>query len=294
VPEGFSFFTIMNSLKIQSIFFGIFLLCITAVSKADAPYPAGEKFKFKAYALGIIPIGTVWMDISTGMYENIPTHLFKARCLGDYIVYVADVRVFSHLSKQTDKSVFHAIEQYGTERRGRRLLFSPDNQFVKYVRLEDDGEYRPRCVTKVAPDIWDVFGGAFQARKRFNTALGASTEIKIIEKRKVFHLKCTVVERKPLTIEGVGTFDAVRVQISALNLKPDEIFKGLLNLDRDVEFWIDSSTATPLLMITTVPFGFLRPKIKLVLREWQTVPGFEPKLLPPPKREKIKKEKTEI
>ena len=269
----------MNKLKSKKIFFVIFLLFLTAFSKADSSYPTGEKFMFKAYALGFIPIGTVWMDISTGMYENIPTHIFKARCYGDYKVYLADVRVFSHLSKQTDKSVFHAIEQYGSERRGRRLLFSPDNQVVKYVRLEKDGKYRRRCVTKISPDVWDVFGGAFQARKRFNTALGASTEIKIIEKRKVFHLKCTVVERKPLTIKGVGTFDAARIKVTALNLKPDEIFKGLLNLDKDLEIWIDSSTATPLMMVTTVPFGFLRPTIKLVLKEWEMVPGFEPKML---------------
>jgi len=280
----------MKSFRIISFFLGIFVLFAATFSGAGASYPTGEKFKFKAYALGIIPIGTVWMDITTGMYENVPTHLFKARCYGDYKIYLADVRVFSHLSQKTDKSVFHAIEQYGTERRGRRLLFSPDNQFVQYVRREKDGEYRARCVTKVAPDVWDVFGGAFQARKRFDTEIGASTEIKIIEKRKVFHLKCTVVERKPLTIKGVGTFDAVRVKMSALNLKPDEIFKGLLNLDRDVEIWLDSSTATPLMMVTTVPFGFLRPKIKLVLKEWQTVPGFEPKLLPPPEK-KIAKRK---
>lgn len=258
------------------------MLLVTAFSKAESPYPIGEKLKFKAYALGFIPIGTVWMDVSSGVFENIPTHVFNARCYGDYKVYLADVRVSSHLSKQTDKSVFHAIEQYGSERRGRRLLFSPDNQFAKYVRLEKDGKYRQRCITKISPDVWDVFGGAFQARKRFNTTLGASTEIKIIEKRKVFHLKCTVVERKPLTIKGVGTFDAARIKVSAINLKQNEIFKGLLNLDKDVEIWIDSSTATPLLMVTTVPFGFLRPTIKLVLKEWETVPGFEPKMLPAP------------
>ena len=272
----------MNILNYRFFFLGFFLFLFTAFSNAEPDYPSGEKFTFKAYAVGFIPVGTVWMDISTGSYENIPTYIFKARCYGNYLVYVADVRVFSHLSKKTDKSIFHAIEQYGTERRGRRLIFSPDNKFAKYNRLENDGLYKTRCITKVSPDVWDIFGGAFQARKRFNTELGASTEIKIIEKRKIFHLKCTVVERKPLTIKGVGTFDAARVKISVLNLNPDEIFHGLLNLDKDVELWLDSSTATPLLMVTTVPFGFLRPKIKLVLEDWQTVQGFEPKRLPEP------------
>jgi len=267
-------------IKIQKFFFITFFLLITTFSKAQSQYPIGEKFKFKAYALGFIPIGTVWMDISTGTYKNLPTHVFKARCYGDYKVYLADVRVVSHLSKKTDKSVFHAIEQYGTERRGRQLVFSPDNQSAKYIRLEKDGKYQKRCVTKISTDVWDVFGGAFQIRKRFDTTLGASTEIKIIEKRKIFHLKCTVIERKPLKIKNVGTFDAARIKLQAINLKPDEIFNGLLNLDKDVEFWIDSSTGTPLLMVTTVPFGFLRPTIKLVLKEWEMVPGFEPKMIP--------------
>ena len=54
------------------------------------------------------------------------------------------------------------------------------------------------------------------------------------------------------------------LEFAAKNNKLDSTDKNL-NLDKDVEIWIDSSTATPLLMVTTVPFGFLRPKIKLVL-----------------------------
>jgi len=39
---------------------------LNAVSK----YPIGEKFEFQAYALGIIPIGKVWMDVGTGSFNN--------------------------------------------------------------------------------------------------------------------------------------------------------------------------------------------------------------------------------
>jgi len=249
---------------------------LNAVSK----YPIGEKFEFQAYALGIIPIGKVWMDVGTGSFNNIPTYQFHARCYGDYKVYLADVRVSSDISKETDRSLYHSIEQYGTERRGRHLFFNKGNNEVDYVRLEKDGKYRHRATIPVTPDVWDIFGCAFRARRFFKTEMGESTDIKCIEKRKIFHLKCTVVERRPFKVKGIGVFDAVRVKMSAINLKPKEVFKGLLNLDKDVTIWIDVSTRTPLYISTKVPFGFLKPTIKLVMKKWETVPGFEPKLLP--------------
>jgi len=261
-------------------YIGAAVLLLAFSSYAESPYPVGEKLEYKAYALGIIPIGDVWMDVSTGTFANQQTYQFHARCLGDYILYVADVHVTSHLSRETDKSIFHAIEQFGTERRGRRLLFDWQSNQVRYVRREKDGKYRLRRSTPIGPDVWDILGCAFQARRRFKTELGASTDVKLIEKDKVFHLRCTVVERRPFEVKGLGVFDAARVKLSAVNLKPNEVFRGLLNLDKDVVLWIDVSTKTPVFMSTTVPFGFLRPTVKLVLRKWHTVEGFEPKLLP--------------
>ena len=263
---------------IRLIFFTatIFAFSLTAKSK----YPVGEKFEFQAYALGFIPIGKVWMDVGTGSFNNIPTHQFRARCYGDYKVYIADVRVSSDLSKKNDRSLFHSIQQYGTQRKGRRLFFNWKNKKANYFRLETNGQYRLCNVTPIAPDVWDIFGCAFRSRRFFKTKLGASTDIKCIEKAKVFHLRCTVVERRPFEVKGVGVFDAARIKISAINLAPKEIFKGLLNLDKDIVLWIDVSTKTPLFISTKVPFGFLKPSIKLVMKKWETVPGFEPKLLP--------------
>jgi len=247
---------------------------------AESKYPVDEKFEFQAYALGFIPIGKVWMDVTTGSFKNIPTYQFRARCYGDYKVYVADVRVSSDISKKTDKSLFHSIEQYGSQRKGRRLLFDWENNKANYYRLDTNGQYRLGSVTPITPDVWDVFGCAFRARRFLKTELGASTEIKCIEKTKVLHLRCTVVERRPFEVKGVGIFDAARIKISPINLKPEEIFKGLLNLDKDIVLWIDVSTKTPLFISTKVPFGFVKPSIKLVMKKWDTVPGFEPKFLP--------------
>jgi len=261
------------------------MAALAAHAAPEAPprewHPVGEAFTFKAYALGFLPIGTVWMDTGTGAFESTPTYTFHGRCYGDYLLYKADVHVYSHLSQYTDQSLFHAIEQYGTERRGRRLTFDWTSNIVTYVRLERDNKtYKLRRVVAVTPDVWDVFGCAFHARRQFPTNVGESTDVKLIETEKVFHLRCTVMEKRPYRLPGVGVVEAMRVQLSPVNLRPDEVFKGLLNLDRDVVIWIETSTRTPVYMSTTVPFGIIRPKVEVVMREWKRVPGFEPTVLP--------------
>jgi hypothetical protein len=42
--------------------------------------------------------------------------------------------------------------------------------------------------------------------------------------------------------------------------------------------WIETSTRTPLYMSSKVPFGIFRPTVEVVMKEWTTVPGFEPRL----------------
>ena len=266
----------MTSIRLTLLFSILFAFS----SLAKPLYPVGEKFEFQAYALGFIPIGKVWMDVGTGSFNNIPTYRFHARCYGDYKIYLADVHVSSDISKKTDKSLFHSIEQYGSQRKGRRLLFDWKNNKAIYSRRETNGLYRIAGVTDIAPDVWDIFGCAFRSRRFFKTELGASTEIKCIQKSKVYHLRCTVVERRPFRVKGVGVFNAARVKISVINLKPKEVFKGLLNLDKDIVLWIDVSTKTPLFISTKVPFGFVKPTVKLVMKKWHTVPGFEPEILP--------------
>jgi hypothetical protein len=245
---------------------------------AAPPYPIGERLVFKAEFIGFIPIGTVWMQITTGSYNSVPTVQFDGRCLGDFKLYVADVRVTSHIAVPTDQSVYHYIEQFGSERRGRRLLFDWPNKQMHYVRLERDGQYRLRRTVPVTPDVFDVFSAAFWARRYFDPVVGTNAEIKVIETEKIFHLRCSVVERRPFVVSGIGVFDAVRVKFEALNLQPNEIFKGLLNLDRDIVVWIETSTRTPLYMSSKVPFGIFRPTVEVFLKEWHTVPGFEPRL----------------
>ncbi len=271
---GFTLF--MTFIRLIFLISVIFAFSLSAESK----YPVGEKFEFQAYALGFIPIGKVWMNVGTGSFNNIPTYQFQARCYGDYKVYLADVRVSSDISKKTDKSLAHSIEQYGSQRKGRRLLFDWKNNKANYFRLKTNGQYQLYSRVNVTPDVWDVFGCAFRARRFFKTDLGASTDIKCIEKSKIFHLRCTVVERRPFEVKGVGIFDAARVQISVINLKPKEVFKGLLSLDKDIVLWIDVTTKTPLFISTKVPFGFVKPSVKLVMKKWDTVPGFKPKFLP--------------
>ena len=241
-------------------------------------YPVGEKLEYRAYALGFIPIGDVWVDISTGVYNGVPTYQFNGRCLGDYKIYVADVRLTSHIDAQSDRSVYHYIEQYGSERRGRRLLFDWNKNQVDYIRREKDGSYAFRRSTPVTPDVFDVFASGLQARHHFSTDIGTTNDVKLIEKDRVYHLKCTAVEEKYIDIPEVGVFKAARVTFQAVNLSKDEIFKGLLDLDKDIELWIDTSTKTPLVFITSVPFGFVRPKVSVVLKKWHTIPGFEPVL----------------
>jgi len=244
-----------------------------------ARYPIGERLVCKAWFVGFIPIGTVWMGLTTGSYGGAETIVCEGRCLGDFKFYVADVRLASHLDSWTERALYHEIEQYGSERRGRRLTFDWRSNVVNYVRRERDGSYKTRRVVPVTPDVWDVYSCAFQARKYFQPVVGWSNDVKLIETERVFHIRVTVLERKQLAIEGLGTFDACRIGFTPLNLQPHEVFKGLLNLDRDIEVWVESTTCTPLYLKSTVPFGFLRPKVEVVLTEWQTVPGFEPRMV---------------
>lgn len=244
-----------------------------------AHYPIGERLVCKAWFVGFIPIGTVWMGITTGSYNGASTIVCEGRCLGDFKFYVADVRLASHLDPQTDRALYHEIEQYGSERRGRRLTFDWRSNVVNYVRRERDGSYKTRRVVPITQDVWDVYSCAFQARKYFQPVVGWSNDVKLIETERVFHIRVTVLERKQLQIQGLGTFDACRIGFTPLNLQPHEVFKGLLNLDRDIEVWVEATTCTPLYMKSAVPFGFLRPKVEVVLTEWHTVPGFEPRAL---------------
>jgi hypothetical protein len=254
----------------------------TAAGRSSAgAYAVGEKIRCQAYFMGVVPIGTVWMESSTGSYAGVPTYEFNGRCYGKVLFYTADVRVKSHLSRFTDQSLYHEIEQYGSERRGRHLLFDWPGGKVDYVRRERDGTYKLRRSVPVGPDVWDVFGAAFYARNKIDLTLGVTNEIKVIETEKVFHLGCIPVERRPFFVKDFGTFDAVRVKFCALNLAPDEIFKGLLDLDRDIVVWIDVSSRTPIYMSSAVPFGIVRPWIEVHLKEWVTAPGFEPHLLAP-------------
>lgn len=259
----------------------VFLLLFSlwgGVAAADThtPYALGERLHYQAYALGFIPIGTVQVTGSTGTFEGIPTYHFTGRCYGDYLVYLADVRVSSHLCRETHHSLFHEIQQYGTERRARQLRFNRDEDTLTYTRLEKDGVYRERSTVPMGPDVWDIFGAAFYYRTHFPTNVGEYLDIKIVEITRMFHLRFKVVEKRPFSLRGLGTCEAIRIEMSALNLEPDEIFSGLLELDRDVELWIETSTRTPIYLKTTVPFGIVRPSISVRLREWHAVPGFIP------------------
>jgi len=251
------------------------------VAQTSLAYPVGEQFTFTATAVGFLPIGTVWMEVTTGSFEQTPTFVFNGRCFGDFKLYLADVRVSSHLSARTDQSLFHCIEQFGSERRGRRLMFDWQSNLVRYVRLERDNvTYKLRREVPVSPDVLDVFGCAFRTRRLFRSfATNSAVEIKVIETERVFHLRAIVADRKPLTVPGIGTFDAARIRFEALNLKSNEVFKGLLDLDKDIQIWVDTSTCTPLYMCSKVPFGIVRPTVEVTLKEWKTVPGFEPVLL---------------
>ncbi|MCX7847332.1 MAG: DUF3108 domain-containing protein [bacterium] len=259
------------------------LLALSSVALVSAApsisYPIGERLVCKAWFIGFIPIGTVWMGLTTGSYHGANTVVCEGRCLGDFKFYVADVRLASHLDPATDRALYHEIEQFGSERRGRRLIFDWQSNLVTYVRRERDGSYAVRRVVPITPDVWDVYSCAFQARKYFQPTVGWSHDVKLIETERVFHIRVTVLARRQLTIAGLGTFDACRLGFTPLNLKPHEVFKGLLNLDRDIEVWVESTTCTPLYMKSTVPFGFLRPKVEVVLAEWHTVPGFEPAVI---------------
>ena len=86
-----------------------------------------------------------------------------------------------------------------------------------------------------------------------------------------------VVEKTILKIKDVGNFHAMKVVIKPLNLKKEEVFKGLLELDRDVTIYLEEKTKTPLLISSTVPFGFVRPRITVMLQNWEMVEGFEPR-----------------
>jgi hypothetical protein len=262
----------------------LLLLCSAADSAkidADTRHALGESLTYKAHALGFIPIGTVWFNSSTGSYKGIPTFHFTGKCLGDYMVYVADVRVSSHLSQENDHSLFHEIQQYGSERRARQLTFNRARNTLKYTRLERDGTYKERRTVPMGADVWDIFGAAFHYRKEFPTNVGEHCDIKIVEITRMYHLRCKVVEKRLFDLKGIGVCEAIRIEMKPLNLKPEEVFDGLLELDKDVELWLEAKTRTPIYLKTGVPFGIVRPTITVRLTEWNAVEGYIPSFTGP-------------
>ena len=148
---------------------------------------------------------------------------------------------------------------------------------MSYTRLEKDKvTYKLRREIDAAADVDDIFGGAFKVRARLGSEVGDYTEVKLVETDKIFHLRVEVVEKQLLSIKDVGDFRAMRVVIKPLNLKKEEVFKGLLELDRDVTIWLEEKTKTPLIISSTVPFGLVRPRITVTLKSWEKVEGFEP------------------
>lgn len=265
----------MKTIFFTCIFLAGFIACAED-NDIGARHALGESLKYKAHAIGFIPIGTVWFNSSTGSFNGIPTFHFTGRCLGDYMVYVADVRVSSHLSQETDVSLFHEIQQYGSERRARQLTFNRESNTLKYTRLERDGTYKERRTVPMGPDVWDIFGAAFHYRKNFPTNVGEHCDIKIVEITRMYHLRCTVVEKRPFELKNIGMCEAIRVEMKPLNLKPEEVFDGLLELDKDVELWLEAKTRTPIYLKTGVPFGIVRPTISVRLTEWNAVEGYIP------------------
>ena len=245
-----------------------------AVTVSNNLYPIGESFVFKAKILGV-PIGTVSMAISNGVYNEIPSINFLGRCYGYYVVYEADVRLSSHISAVDDLCLYHEIEQYGSERRGRHLLFNHQSNLVDYIRLDKDEVYRWRTNTVISSEVYDVFSCAFQARRDLNVNIGGVTDIKMIEKDEVYHIRCTAVEEKVLSFD-VGKFNAVKLKFEAIDLPKEKVFKGVLDLDKDIELWVEKKSKTPLMFVSTVPFGFVRPKVYLKIQNWNMIEGFKP------------------
>ena len=147
------------------------------------------------------------------------------------------------MDRYSGQSLYHELEQYGTERRGRRLLFDRMNRKMTYTRLEKDKvTYKVRRVIDAEGDVDDIFGGAFKVRARLGSNVGDYTEVKLVETDKIFHLRVEVVEKTILKIKNVGNFHAMKVVIKPLNLKKEEVFKGLLELDKDVTIYLEEKT----------------------------------------------------
>ncbi len=275
--NSYSYFKTHCACAVSLCFFISSLFASLGVYASDV-HPIGEKLTYKAYAVGVLPIGTVTQETFTSNFEGRATYCFTGRCYGDYLVYLADVRLAAQVDRYSGQSLFHDLEQYGTERRGRKLLFDRMTRKMTYTRLEKDKvTYKVRRVIDADSDVDDIFGGAFKVRARLGSNLGDSTEVKLVETDKIFHLRISVVEKTILRIKNVGDFHAMRVTITPLNLKKEEVFKGLLELDKDVTIYLEEKTKTPLLISSTVPFGFVRPRITVTLSDWQQVPGFEPR-----------------
>ena len=272
-----SFFKTHCACAVSLCFFISSLFASLGVFASDI-HPIGEKLTYKAYAVGFLPIGTVSQETFTSNYEGRTTYCFTGRCYGDYLVYLADVRLGAQVDRYSSESLYHELEQYGTERRGRRLSFDRLNRKMTYTRLEKDKvTYKVRRVIDADSGVDDIFGGAFKVRARLGSNVGDYTEVKLVETDKIFHLRVEVVEKTILKIKNVGNFHTMKVVIKPLNLKKEEVFKGLLELDKDVTIYLEEKTKTPLLISSTVPFGFVRPRITVLLSDWQQVPGFEPR-----------------
>lgn len=260
---------------------GLFLFAATCFSSlfcgASDNHPVGEKLSYTARALGVVPVGTVTQETFESNYLGRTTYCFTGRCYGNYLVYLADVRIAAQVARYSGESLFHDLEQYGTERRGRKLLFDREAGKMRYTRLEKDKvTYKLRREIDAGLDVDDIFGGAFKVRARLGSKIGDAVEVKLVETDKIFHLRIEVAEKAILNLKELGNFHAMRVVIKPLNLSKDEVFKGLLELDKDVTVWLEEKTKTPLIISSTVPFGFVRPRITVTLDGWQTVPGFEP------------------
>ena len=89
--------------------------------------------------------------------------------------------------------------------------------------------------------------------------------VKFIEKRTVWDLLLEVVERKELEIEGVGTFDAARIELTVLTDFSGKFSGGIFGLYGNMALWVDAQERIPLIVEGRLDFGIISPLIEVVL-----------------------------
>lgn len=233
--------------------------------------PVGEKLKYNAYILGkLLPMGTAELEVSTKNIDGQQFYSFHGTANGGYLFFTVNMFMESLVDFETLRPHTFIQKQEGFERRIRKLSFDWDKKVIVYEKKSaESDDFELRSETPIEPLTRDILSTLYFARN-VDPRIGYYTDLNLIEKRKIWHVKISVVDKKVLTIDEFQV-PALKVSILPINFddnKRNEVFEGLFGLKGEIILWVSEENRIPLLIEGAYPLGIFDLNIKVVLTEW--------------------------